>query len=294
MPAQPSIRFSATEVERVRAADSAGHDTQWLLMSGLPGKMAAEVAALAAETAGVALHPFALSSPTKKGAIHRAGETRIRLIGGECDSLELPVGTIAIDYSTPDVATENAQWYVRQGIPFVMGTTGFDPGEVADLIAGSRISAVVAPNMAPPIVMIQAAMRWLATEFPGGCGQSKMQVRESHQQGKRDTSGTAKALVGSFQELGIDFDVASIVRIRDPEQQQAGLGIPLRHLGAHAFHRYDIHCADDTVNLVLEHNVVGRRVYAEGTLLAVNYLKHQLAADRLGQMFTMEDVLRGN
>jgi hypothetical protein len=36
------------------------------------------------------------------------------------------------------------------------------------------------------------------------------QVTESHQSSKKDTSGTAKAIVNSFQGLGLDFDVSQV------------------------------------------------------------------------------------
>jgi hypothetical protein len=35
-------------------------------------------------------------------------------------------------------------------------------------------------------------------------------VTESHQSSKKDTSGTAKAIVNSFQGLGLDFDVSQV------------------------------------------------------------------------------------
>ena len=40
-----------------------------------------------------------------------------------------------------------------------------------------------------------------------------------------DTSGTAKALVASFQKLGPKFEVDEIVKVRDAEQQLK-MGVP--------------------------------------------------------------------
>jgi hypothetical protein len=36
------------------------------------------------------------------------------------------------------------------------------------------------------------------------------QVTESHQSSKKDTSGTAKAIVASFNNLGLKFDVSQV------------------------------------------------------------------------------------
>jgi len=266
---------------------------QLLLLSGLPGPMAAEVAALAAATPGMTLLPFALTSPTRHGTTFNVGSKEVRLLAREHAPDDLPPGTIAIDYSTPDTALGNARWFVDRRLPFVMGTTGFDPAELAPLLAQANLPAVIAPNMAPPIVLVQAAMRWLASEFPGACEDTNLAVRESHQQQKRDTSGTAKALVSAFQSLGVDFGVEQIERIRDPERQRAELDVPAEFLDAHAFHRYRLGAAGGTVNIALEHDVLGRRVYAEGTLRAVRFLQVRIAEGAPARLFTMEDVLRG-
>ena len=223
-----------------------------------------------------------------------AGPQTLSLVGGDrLAEIPLPAGTVVIDFSTPQAAAANAQRYTQLGVPFVMGTTGFDADAVQALVASSAVSAVVAPNMAPPIVLLQAAMRWLADTFPGSCAGSGLAVRESHQQGKRDTSGTAKALVQSFQQLGVDFGADQITQVRDPQRQRAELGVPEEHLAGHAYHRYDLSCADGTVQLALEHNVLGRRVYAEGALLAARYLSGRLADGSRGEVFSMRDVLCG-
>ena len=49
-------------------------------------------------------------------------------------------------------------------------------------------------------------MELMAQQFPGAFSGYKMQTVESHQRTKVDTSGTAKAIVKSFQRLGVDFN----------------------------------------------------------------------------------------
>lgn len=39
---------------------------------------------------------------------------------------------------------------------------------------------------------------------------SKLQVTESHQSTKLDTSGTAKAVISSFKKLGLNFDLDQV------------------------------------------------------------------------------------
>lgn len=45
----------------------------------------------------------------------------------------------------------------------------------------------------------------MAESFPGAFSGYKLDVIESHQRNKADTSGTAKAVVQSFARMGVDF-----------------------------------------------------------------------------------------
>ena len=262
-----------------------------VLVAGLPGKMALETALLVAEADDFALAPVAATSQDRAGGSVEIDGASLRLASFE--DLSLPEGCLAVDYTTPDAALANARWYAERGVPFVMGTTGFDAAEARRVVEASSVSAVIAPNMAGPIVLLQAAARFLADEFPSAMAGGGLTIRESHQSTKRDTSGTAKAMVASLNELGVDFDVSAIRKVRDADTQRQEIGVPEEHLAGHAFHRYELRAAAGTVGLVLEHNVVGRRVYAEGTVQALRYLLVRRAAGSRGEVFTMEDVLRG-
>lgn len=265
-----------------------------VFIAGLPGKMAAETAALVAASDDFELFGTGLTSPLHDGEVVAVGAESVGLVATDSlPAVALPADTLAVDYTTPDAALGNVAWYAENDVPFVMGTTSFDLAEAKRLVAASGVSAVIAPNMAAPIVLLQAAARWLAEEFPNALAGADLSVTESHQSGKRDTSGTAKALVASVNALGVPFPVEQIEKVRDPERQRAEVGVPEEHLDGHAFHRYELSAAAGTVQLVLEHNVLGRRVYAEGTVAALRFLRGKMAAGSRGEVFTMDDVLRG-
>lgn len=67
-------------------------------------------------------------------------------------------------------------------------------------------------------------MESMAANYPGAFSGYKLRVIESHQSTKKDTSGTAKAVVKSFQGMGINFSEDQIELVRRPEEQvrQAG------------------------------------------------------------------------
>src|SRR5690606_16513587 len=132
--------------------------------------------------------------------------------------------------------------------------------------------AVIAPNMAAPIVMLQAALNRIAQEFPGAIDGYTPSLHESHQPTKKDASGTAKACLDPLRKLGCTTGDSEMDSIRDPEQQRA-LGVPEEHLRGHGWHWYEARSAAGDVILELSHRINGRRVYAEGTLRAVEFLK---------------------
>jgi 4-hydroxy-tetrahydrodipicolinate reductase len=126
-----------------------------------------------------------------------------------------------------------------------------------------------------------------------------LDIVESHQKGKADTSGTAKAMVekldgspGYFNQLGIPFRKDQIRMIREPEEQLR-LGVPEDALTGHGWHTYTLHSEDGTVLFQFTHNVNGRDVYAKGTLDAIRYLQKKIDAGEKGKVYSMIDVLKG-
>jgi 4-hydroxy-tetrahydrodipicolinate reductase len=200
---------------------------------------------------------------------------------------------LSVDYTHPSAVNANAEFYCRNGLPFVMGTTGGDRRALEETVTRSAIAAVVAPNMAKQIVGLQAMMDYASRSFPGLFAGYTLTVRESHQKGKADTSGTAKAMVGYFNRLGVPFTEGQIRMERDPQVQRTQWGVPEAHLGGHAWHTYSLVSADGTVRFEFTHNVNGREIYAHGTLDALVFLAARLAAGARGRMFTMIDVLAG-
>ena len=77
---------------------------------------------------------------------------------------------------------------------------------------------------------------------------------------------------------------------------QTAFGVPESHLNGHAFHTYALTSLDNTVEFQFQHNVCGRRTYAEGTVDAVGflYLKMMESEGKKEEqkIFNMIDVLK--
>ncbi|PNG99838.1 Dihydrodipicolinate reductase 1, chloroplastic [Tetrabaena socialis] len=198
-----------------------------------------------------------------------------------------------VDYTLPDAIHSMVDFYVAHDTPFVMGTTGGDRARIHAQVEAARTFAVIAPNMGKQIVAFQAMMDMMAKSFPGAFAGYKLRVVESHQSTKKDTSGTAKAVVQSFVEMGIPFDVSQIELVREPKAQVELMKVPESavHTG-HAFHTYQLVSGDGSVMFEFQHNVVGRTTYAEGTVDACLFLAARIAGKAEQRLYNMIDVLR--
>ena len=271
-----------------------------VMVNGIPGKVACTVARHVQRDRRFRLMPCSFTGPEIQEHTHTIEGTAIRLIRPEaCEAAVRQLrgahgDFLSVDYTHPGAVNANAEFYCRHGLPFVIGTTGGDRQRLEDTVRSSGIAAVVAPNMAKQIVGFQAMMEYAAQTFPGLFKGYTLAIRESHQKGKADTSGTARAMVRYFNQLGIPFAEEQIAMERDPRAQATRWGIPEEHLAGHGWHTYTLTSADGSVRFEFTHNVNGREIYALGTIDALLYLHARVAAGECGRMFTMIDVLKGS
>jgi 4-hydroxy-tetrahydrodipicolinate reductase len=271
----------------------------YVMINGLPGNVALTMAEAAAENPHFCLIPFSLTGPDIRQPAVQVGDINVTLLKPDAretaikDILQQFSGVIAIDYTHPSAVNDNARFYIRHCIPFVMGTTGGDRAALEAAVSRGNIPAVIAPNMAKQIVGFQAMMAFAADHFPGLFAGYTLEIKESHQQGKADTSGTARAMVGYFNRLGVDFTADQIQQVRDPQTQLTQWRIPERYLSGHGWHTYTLTAPDGSALFEFTHNVNGRQIYVEGTFDAVLFLKKKAAATPEGvrRLFTMIDVL---
>lgn len=281
------------------APASPSGDALVVMVNGLPGKMAAataeQVVARGLTLAGEALtgpdmcaaHAVtpAVSVALQTPEQHEASVRRMR---------EQHARLVVVDYTHPSAANRNVELYTRLGVSFVIGTTGGDAAAMETAVADAEgVYAVVAPNMAKQIVAFQAMMTMIAEQFPGVFSGYTLNVKESHQATKADTSGTAKAVVASFSDMGADTSL-EIEKVRSPERSVREMKVPEEHVSSgHAFHTYTLESEDKSVNFQFQHNVCGRNVYADGTVDAVLFLDAQRrAGNSERRVFSMIDILR--
>ena len=270
-----------------------------IMVNGIPGNMAVNVAKHVLDDERFELISYSFTGPEIVETQYVIDSLSITLIQPEKRNqaitgiVDREVSFVSVDYTHPSAVNSNAEFYCKHNLPFVMGTTGGDRKLLEDTITKSSIPAVVATNMAKQIVGFQAMMEYGTKSFPDLFKGYSLKIRESHQKGKADTSGTAKAMIRYFNEFGIPFTEEEIIKERDPETQKTKWGIPEKYLSGHGWHTYTLISEDQTVRFEFTHNVNGRDIYAKGTLDAISYLHKRIEEGAKGRMFTMIDVLKG-
>jgi 4-hydroxy-tetrahydrodipicolinate reductase len=139
-----------------------------------------------------------------------------------------------VDFTRPDAALQNVRAAVAAGVPCVVGTTGWDPADVA----GAEVAIFYAPNFAIGAVLM---MRFAAE---ASRHLDRAEIVEYHHATKVDApSGTAKL---TAQRIGGDVPIHSV---------------RLPGLVAH-----------QEVLLTIRHDATSRAAYAPGVLLALEKL----------------------
>jgi 4-hydroxy-tetrahydrodipicolinate reductase len=96
---------------------------------------------------------------------------------------------VMVDFSTPEAAPANVMDAVNAGVHAVVGSTGFDLGELRESVtaADGDANCFVAPNFAIGAVLMMEASKLIAPHMP------EAEIIELHHDQKKDApSGTAK------------------------------------------------------------------------------------------------------
>ncbi|MBF0229636.1 MAG: dihydrodipicolinate reductase [Desulfamplus sp.] len=276
-----------------------------IMVNGMPGNVASIIAANMLDDNRLNLLPFSMTGPDIQAMNHKIKDLDFKLIKPhEVENIVPEImrkfpDTIAVDFTHPTAVNKNGEIYTKLNIPFIMGTTGGDREALKKQVLSSSISAVIAPNMAKQIVGFQAMMEYAANTFPDLFKGYTLQIKESHQNGKADTSGTAKAMVKYYNKLGIPFSEDNIIMERDPQIQKSEWNIPEEYLTGHAWHTYTLTSPNNTAKFEFSHNINGRDIYAQGTIDAVLFLQNKIEEKKKernmgkGAVYTMIDVLKG-
>ncbi len=200
---------------------------------------------------------------------------------------QVPLGTVAIIFATPEATVEHAQWAEFYGNGAVIGTTGLSESQLARIgHAASRSPILIAPNMSVGVNVLFE----LVAQAVGMLGRGfDIEITEMHHRFKKDApSGTAKKLA----EVALEVRGGNV----STDVRHGRQGIPgertATELGMHALRGGDV-VGDHTVilaglgeRLELTHRAHTRETFARGALRAAAWL-----SGRPPGLYSMKDVL---
>jgi len=218
------------------------------------GKMGRALAALAPERG------FRVVAEIDPSHSDYAGVTRDALAGA----------AVAIDFTTPDAAAENARACARAGCPVVVGTTGWydQLDAVAADVERAGGAILTAPNFSVGVAVFDKVVGEAARLFGRLGNLTDARIVETHHAAKVDApSGTAGGLARTASAaFGREVPITSVRVGHVPGTHELIFDSPF-----------------EQVRLV--HEARDRRVFAEGALMAAHWL-----VGRKGR-FTLQDVL---
>jgi 4-hydroxy-tetrahydrodipicolinate reductase len=164
---------------------------------------------------------------------------------GRGDPPEVEGHHAAVDFTSPEAVEDNVRASLEQGVPCVVGTTGWEPARAGALAAERGLQLFVAPNFAVGAVLMVRLAAEAARFLP------RAEIVELHGEAKKDApSGTARA---TADVLPGDPPIHSV---------------RLPGLVAHQ----EVLLGGDGQLLTIRHDTYSREAYVPGVLLALERL----------------------
>jgi 4-hydroxy-tetrahydrodipicolinate reductase len=159
---------------------------------------------------------------------------------------DLEEGEAMVDFTSPGVVEDNVRAALEQGLPCVVGTTGWEPENFEALARERGLALFVAPNFAVGAVLMMRFAAEAARHLP------RAEIIELHHETKVDApSGTAKT---TAQGMGGDVPIHSIRLPGLVAHQEVLLG-GLGQL------------------LTIRHDTTSREAFVPGVLLALERIR---------------------
>ena len=167
-----------------------------LIVCGAGGRMGGAVVRSIQQTAGVELiaaidKPGSPRLGKDAGEISAAGNLGITV----SDKIEpyLKPGTVIIDFTRPEASLTYLRAAAKKAVPVVVGTTGFDPRQIANIKRLSRRTAALLSANTSLGVNVLVSVLGIAAKMLGD--DYDVEIVEAHHRFKKDApSGTALAL----------------------------------------------------------------------------------------------------
>lgn len=189
---------------------------------------------------------------------------------------------ILIDFTTPEASVRHAKTAAQTGKKLVIGTTGLDAAQQAELAAAAQETPLVfAANMSVGVTLLQALVRQVAARLGP---EFDIEILETHHKYKQDApSGTALLLGAAAQEGRQGAAFAAIDRTGARASGEIGYAV---QRGGDVVGEHDVTFFGPGERLILAHKATDRALFARGAVRAALWLR-----DKEPGLYDMGDVL---
>ncbi|MCK4912170.1 MAG: 4-hydroxy-tetrahydrodipicolinate reductase [Candidatus Omnitrophica bacterium] len=233
-------------------------------ISGASGKMGKRIIALAADLKNLEI-VFGLEDED-----HPDVNKTIDKVEISADLNSIKTCDCLIDFSAPLATLEYLDYAVKFNKCMVIGTTGLDKvaqNKIKE--AAKNIPIILSPNMSVGVNLLFRLLKIAA----GTLKDYKVGIQEAHHIHKKDSpSGTAKRIAEIINQQGFNIKIEDIKADRYDEI-----------IGDHK-----VVFESGVDKLELSHNAKTRDIFAQGALLATEWI-----ASKNAGFYSMEDVLFG-
>lgn len=247
-----------------------------IAVAGAEGHMGrAVISILATDPAFAHVGSFGRTSSKGDGFIDRA--------------TALEAADVILDFSTASAATELADLCAEKGGPaLVIGTTGFEPEEVARIgEAARRVPIVRSGNFSIGVNMLVGLVAQVAGIFPAEAWD--VEVLEAHHRRKVDAPSGTALMLGEAAARGRGVSLASVERRgRDGitgERSFGEIGFSVMRGGGIVGEHSVMFAAGEEV-VTLSHSALDRGMFARGALAAAHWIVGRAPGE-----YDMQDVL---
>ena len=194
---------------------------------------------------------------------------------------------VLIDFTRPEGTIAHLQACARLGVRAVVGTTGFDAGQRAQIGAlAQRVGVVLAPNMSVGVNVVFKLVEQAARALSRGYD---IEIVEAHHRHKVDApSGTALRMGEVVaRALGRDLSACAVMARQGVTGERAPSTIGFSSVRAgDIVGEHTVLFAGTGERIEITHRSTSRQGYAQGSLEAARFV-----ATRGSGLYGMEDVL---
>lgn len=195
---------------------------------------------------------------------------------------------VAIDFTSPDIVLENIQIILSLGIPLVVGTTGWYEKlpKVKQLVKKYKGSLIYGQNFS-----IGANIFFKITGFASSLlnsygGYDVFGIETHHTRKKDSPSGTARKLADVILQ---NFPKKSTLQTEKLDRQIRSDELHFASVrGGRNFGRHEIVFDSNADEIRLTHQAWGRRGFAEGAIMAAEFIKDKKGIYDFSLLFSKE------